>query len=108
MNGNEVQDFIGSNTSEYIAENLESIRGRLRAVTGSVRIDAVGDWEIWASETTAKIQVRHLTKVVMAPMPYRYGPECVQEWLRTCAKESKEVKPTKEVYDWLWESGLKP
>lgn len=106
IHGDALLDFIGPWTREYMDTNLRRIRDRLRAVTGSVRLDAVDDWEVWATESTDSIQIRELTKIVLVPMPYRYGPEYVQEWLRTCAREHRKVKPTKEVYDWLWEMRL--
>ena len=106
FNGNAVQDFIGPRTREYMDSNIERIRDRLRLATGSVRLDAVDDWEIWATESVEYVQIRELTKIVLVPMPYRYGPEHVQEWLRTCAREHGKVKPSKEVYDWLWDMRL--
>lgn len=106
LNGNACVEVVGPRLSRWLSENLSTVRGRLRATIEPLATVPVDDWEVWFTDAVDKVEVRGLTRLVLAPAYYDTdAPEEVLAWLYDCAKAGKRIKAPSSYFDWLWDMG---
>ena len=108
LNGNACMEVVGPCLSRWLSENLSIVRGRLCDTIEPSAIVPVDDddWEVWFTDAVDKVEVRTVTKLVLAPAYYDSdAPEEVLAWLYDCAKAGKRIKAPSSYFDWLWDMG---
>lgn len=106
LNGNACMEIVGPRLSRWVSDNLSIVRGRLRATIEPSATVPVDDWEVWFCDAVDKVEVRTVTKLVLAPAYYDSdAPEEVLAWLYDCAKAGRRIKAPSIYFDWLWDMG---
>lgn len=105
INGNALVDVFGRRTSEWVSENLSTVRSRLRATMGAKTLYCLDGWEVWCCDVK-NLEVREGTKLVLIPRSFEDAPGYVRSWVYDCAHEHRRVRPSCQVYDWMWDARM--